>query len=78
MQIWLQFGVVLSIRILLRLQILIYFYSNQRQHLDDNDHRLLSLCYSLGMFLSLFGYTLAQLLNMILIRLRNNQVGTIL
>ena len=56
MRIWLEFPVVLSIRTLLRLQILLYSNSNQQQHLDDHVHQLLSLCYSLGMFLSIFGY----------------------
>ena len=30
------------------------FSFEPRQHLDDDVHRLLYLCYSLGMFLSLF------------------------
>ena len=58
MRTWLEFPVVLSIRTLLQLQILFYSHSNQRQHLDDDVYRLLSLCYSLRMFLSLFGYIL--------------------
>ena len=54
MRILSEFPVVLSIWTLLRLQILLYSHLNQRQHLDDDVHRLLYLCYSLGMFLSLF------------------------
>ena len=72
-RIWLEFPVVLPIRTLLRLQILLYSHSNQRQHLDDEIHRLLCVYYSLGMFHSLFGYTLTSLLTMVSIRLRDNQ-----
>ena len=54
MRILSEFPVVLSIWTLLRLQILLYSHLNQRQHLDDDVHGLLYLCYSLGMFLSLF------------------------
>ena len=53
MRILSEFPVVLSIWTLLRLQILLYSHLNQRQHLDDDVQRLLYLCYSLGMFLSL-------------------------
>ena len=73
MRIWLEFPVVLPIRTLLRLQILLYSHSNQRQHLDGDVNRLLSLYYSLGMFHLIFGYTLPSLLTMISICLRNNQ-----
>ena len=73
MRIWLEFPAVLLIRTLLQLQILLYSYSNQRQHLEGDVHRLLSFYYSLGISLSLFGYTLPSLLTMISIRLCNNQ-----
>ena len=57
MRIWLEFPVVLSIRTLLRLQILLYSNSNQQQHLDDDVHQLLSLRYSLGMFFFIWIYS---------------------
>ena len=70
---WLEFLVVLPIGTLLLLQTLLYSHSSQRQHVDDDVHRLFSLCHSLGMFHSVFWYTIPLLLTMISIRLRNNQ-----
>ena len=51
----------------------LYSHSSQRQHLDDDVHQLLSLCYNLGIFCLLRRYTLPSLFTTILIRLHNNQ-----
>ena len=54
MQNWLKRPVLLPIRPLFPLQILLYSHSSQRQHLDDDVHQLLSLCYSLENFICYF------------------------
>ena len=51
----------------------LYSHSSQRQHLDDDVHQLLSLCYNLGMFCVLGRYTPPSLFTTILIPLRHNQ-----
>lgn len=52
---------------------LLYSRSSRWQHLDDGVHRLLSLCYSLGMLYLTFWYTFLLLLTMIWVLLLNNQ-----
>ena len=59
---WLELPVVLPIRTLLVLETLLYSLSSQRHHLDDDVHRLSSLCHSLGMFHLLFWGALPSLL----------------